>query len=113
MYFQFYNYSSITLQIPYLCTLYMKHPEKRKVDLGHSSLVFLHQLIEVFLVLLHSGLQVIFLSLQAAQLLLQLTGRKQIKNICKWINPVALSLCQTKVDSSWFSNLNQNILNYR
>lgn len=40
--------------------------------LGNCSFMFLHQLIHVLLILLHTRLQVIFLSLQTADLFLQL-----------------------------------------
>lgn len=40
--------------------------------LGNCSFMFLHQLIHILLVLLHTRLQVIFLSLQTANLFLQL-----------------------------------------
>ena len=44
--------------------------------LGNSWLVLLHQLIHVFLVLLHTRLQVVLLPLQPAQLFLQLGERR-------------------------------------
>lgn len=40
--------------------------------LGNCSFMFLHQLIHVLLILLHTRLQVVFLSLQTADLVLQL-----------------------------------------
>lgn len=40
--------------------------------LGNCSFMFLHQLVHVLLILLHARLQVIFLPLQTADLVLQL-----------------------------------------
>lgn len=48
-------------------------------DLGDGSLVFFHQLVEVLLVFLHPGLQVVLFPLKTTQLLLQLTERKEIR----------------------------------
>lgn len=45
--------------------------------LGNRSLVFFHQLIHIFLLLLHTTLQVILFSLQPTDLLLQLTGQSE------------------------------------
>ena len=45
--------------------------------LGDGSLVFLHQLVHVLLVLLHTRLQVVLLPLQAGHLLLKLRERKR------------------------------------
>lgn len=48
--------------------------------LGDCSLVFFHQLIHVLLILLHTRLQVILLSLQTADLLLRLQDKERRKH---------------------------------
>lgn len=50
--------------------------------LGNGSFVFLHQLIHVLLILLHTRLQVILLPLQTANLLLQLKDEEKRKHTC-------------------------------
>jgi hypothetical protein len=68
----------------------------RQGYLSHGSLVFLHQLIHVLLVLLQPVLDLILLTLKAAQLLLQLDrGRGGSEGIRPGVSAVQTCLCAT------------------